>query len=227
MMISRFQTATLFLLFTLTSSAVLAQYNDIYKQGAWTERDKWQQVPKILEALDLQENSFIADIGSHQGYMTVKMAENIGELGKVYAVDVDQWKLDKLKRILKERGLEDRVEVIKGEYDNPKLPENQLDAVLIMDAYHEMDDYKEILRHIKNSLKSDGRLVLIEPVSDNREKWSRSRQEEKHEIAIRYACNDLKKAGFTITKEIYPFIDREDIKGDKLWMIVAKPVKEI
>ena len=113
--------------------------------------------------------------------------------------------------------------MIKGDYDDPKLPTGELDAVLIMDTYHEMDDYKEVLKHVKRSLKPDGRLVLIEPISGEREKWSRKRQEEKHEISIRFACEDLKRAGYSITKEENPFIDRKEIKGDKLWMIIAEP----
>ena len=218
------KTKTLIVLFVLVSAFSLrAQNKDIYKESAWVERDKWQEVERVFEALNLTSESHIADIGSHQGYMTVKLAEKIDARGRVYAIDIDQWKLDKLEMILKDRKLDDRVKVIKGNYDNPKLPIGKLDAVLIMDTYHEMDDYKEILKHVKKSLKLGGRLVLIEPIADEREKWSRNRQEDKHEISIRYACEDLKKAGFNIIKEENPFIDRTEIKGDKLWMIIAQP----
>lgn len=203
---------------------LLSQYNDIYKESAWVERDKWQDVPRVLEALGLTPESHIADVGSHQGYMTVKLARVINSKGKIYAVDVDQWKLDRLKKILDERNLTDKVEVIKGDYDNPKLPIGKLDAVLIMDTYHEMDDYKDILEHVKRSLKPKGRLVLIEPIASEREKWARKRQADKHEIAIRYACEDLKKAGFTIIKEENSFLDRKEEKGDRLWMIIAQPI---
>ncbi len=203
--------------------AVFAQYNDIYKESAWAERDKWQDVPRVLEALAFTPDSRIADVGSHQGYMTVKLAEQMNSEGKVYAVDVDQWKLDRLKKILNERKLADRVKVIKGDYDDPKLPVGSLDAVLIMDTYHEMDDYKDILKHVKRSLNATGRLVLIEPIAEEREKWSRKRQEDKHEIAIRYVCDDLKQAGFSIIKEENPFLDRKEEKGDRLWMIIAEP----
>lgn len=207
----------------LSHLTIKAQNTDIYKESAWAERDKWQEVPRIIEALSLKSNSHIADVGSHQGYMTVRLAENISASGRIYAVDVDQRKLDKLKGILENLQLEDQVEIIKGDYDNPKLPKEKLDAVLIMDTYHEMDDYKEVLEHVKKSLKPDGRLVLIEPIADEREKWSRKRQEDKHEISIRYACADLKEAGFIILKEENPFLNREEIKGDKLWMIIAVP----
>lgn len=207
----------------IITNSLHAQWKDIYKESAWADRDKWQEVDRILTALQISRNSHIADVGSHQGYMTVKLAEKLDDEGKVYAVDVDRWKLDKLEDILAERNLRNRVEVIKGDYDNPKLPLGKLDAVLIMDTYHEMDDYKDILMHVRKSLKPNGRFVLIEPIADEREKWSRERQKGKHEISIRYACKDLQKAGFRIIKEENPFVDRTEIKGDKLWMIVATP----
>ena len=218
---------TLYLFVALVSLSVnfsIAQNRDIYKESAWEARDRWQQVPRILEALHFKPDALIADIGSHQGYMTVKFAERLGNQGRVYAVDVDQWKLDRLERILEDRELSDKVTVIKGDYDDPKLPLGTLDAVLIMDTYHEMDDYKDILYHVKRALKPDGRFVLIEPIADDREKWSRSRQADKHEISIRFACQDLRKAGFKIISEVNPFIDRTEIKGDKLWMLVATPI---
>ena len=213
----------LILLLCFTFHLTTAQWKDIYKESAWKERDQWQQAERIIQALEVRKDSHVADVGSHQGYMTVKLARQIGENGKVYAVDVDQWKLNKLEDILEERELREKVKVIKGDYDDPKLPVGRLDAVLIMDTYHEMDDYKEILQHVKQSLKPGGKFVLIEPIADEREKWSRERQKGKHEIAIRYACKDLQKAGFKIIKEENPFIDRTGIKGDKLWMIVAEP----
>ncbi|MEQ9424620.1 MAG: class I SAM-dependent methyltransferase [Cyclobacteriaceae bacterium] len=197
-----------------------SQYKDIYKESAWAERDEWQEVPRILEAMDISPNSVVADLGCHQGYMTVKLAEELTS-GKIYAIDIDSWKLEKLEDLLVERGLSEQVEVIEGEEDNPKLPIGELDAVLIMDTYHEMDDYMEILSHVKTSLKPGGRLVLIEPVAPERESWSRKRQADKHEVSIRYACRDLQKAGFKIIHEENPFIDRRDIKHDILWMLVA------
>lgn len=94
----------------------------------------------------------MADVGSHEGYMTVKLAAVVGSAGKVLAVDVSQSKLDKLKDHLSKRNITN-VELIKGDYDNPKLPLNALDAVIILDTYHEMDDHDKILQHIKASLK--------------------------------------------------------------------------
>jgi SAM-dependent methyltransferase len=81
---------------------------------------------------------------------------------------------------------------VKGDYDNPKLPANSLDAAIILDTYHEMDDHNEILQHIKTSLKNGGRLILCEPIAEARKKLTRVEQEKRHEIGMNFALEDLK-----------------------------------
>jgi len=175
-----------------------------------------------MKTMGVEEGIHVADIGCHQGYMTVKLAKKVGKKGRVYAVDINNYQLKKLKENLQKRELQDVVEIIKGDNDDPKLPVSKLDAAIILDSYHEMDSYEEILLHIKKALKPGGRLVIVEPIADQRNGWSRKKQAEKHEISIRYVIKDLKNAGFELIQDITPFIDRTKQKGDKMWMLVAK-----
>lgn len=195
------------------------QYKDIYRESAWKERDRWQKANELIKLLNITSGSVVADIGCHEGYMTMKLSKTVSTNGKVYAVDVDEPKLEKLKKHLKDREIKN-VQVIKGDYDNPKLPENSLDAVIILDTYHEMDDHDEILRHIKKALKSGGRLLICEPIAESRRKFTRELQEGRHELSMNYALEDLKKAGFKIQFQKDPFIDRKE-KGDFMWVVVA------
>jgi len=196
------------------------QWKNVYTESAWAERDKWQKAGELIRQLYIIPGSKVADVGSHEGYMTVKLSAAVGKSGNVFAVDVDQSKLDKLKDHLARRSISN-VELIKGDYDNPKLPLNSLDAVIILDTYHEMDDHDKILQHIKTSLKPGGRLVLCEPIADERRKLNREDQERKHELGMNFALGDLQKAGFTVLKQQDPFVDRSKEKGDKMWLIVA------
>jgi len=193
-------------------------WKDVYKESAWADRDQWQKAEELIRQLNLKPESKVADVGCHQGYMTVKLA---AVAAKVYAVDVEQPKLDKLKEILSARNLTN-VELVKGDYDNPKLPINTLDAVIILDTYHEMDGHDKILQHIKSALKPGGRLVLCEAIADSRRAVTREEQERKHELSINFALADLQAAGFTIVKQQDPFVDRTAEKGDKMWLIVAE-----
>jgi ubiquinone/menaquinone biosynthesis C-methylase UbiE len=212
---------TIILLCLSVQLAAQDPYKNIYSEKAWTERDKWQKSEVLIKLLKIKGGSHVADIGCHEGYMTFKLAQTVKEQGKVYAVDVEPSKLDLLKIHLQRENLK-HVTIIKGEYDNPKLPLNQLNAVIILDTYHEMDDHDQILQHVKASLKVNGRLLLCEPIAEERKKLQRSEQEKKHELGMMYALEDLKKAGFKIIYQKDPFIDRTNEKGDKMWVIVAE-----
>ncbi|HMG90531.1 MAG TPA: methyltransferase domain-containing protein [Chryseolinea sp.] len=196
-------------------------WKNIYRESAWAERDTWQRADEIIKLLKIKSGSNVADVGCHEGYMTVKLSREVNENGKVYAVDVDQSKLDLLKKHLSERKIEN-VNLIKGDYDNPKLPANSLDAAIILDTYHEMDDHDKILEHLKTSLKYGGRLILCEPIGEARKKLTRAEQERKHELGMNFALEDLKKAGFEIIVQKDPFVDRSKVKGDMMWIIVAQ-----
>ena len=196
-------------------------WKDIYRESAWAERDKWQRADDIIDLLKIKDGSKVADIGSHEGYMTIKLSAKVKDKGAVYAVDVEQSKLDKLKKHLDDRKISN-VNLIKGDYDNPKLPLNSLDAAIILDTYHEMDDHDKILQHVKAALKNGGRLILCEPIAEERKKLTRAEQEKKHELAMHFALDDLKKAGFDIVFQKDPYVDRSKIKGDKMWIIVAQ-----
>jgi len=211
----------LLLLFVASISAFGQDpYKNIYSSHAWKERDQWQKANKLIELMQITAGSRAADIGCHEGYMSYKLSKAVGSAGKVYAVDVDQSKLDKLKSSTRENKVTN-IEVVKGDYDDPKLPLNTLDAVIILDTYHEMDDHDEILRHVMASLKTGGRLVICEPIAESRRNLKRSEQEARHELGISFAIEDLKKAGFKISFQKDPYIDRVKQKGDKMWVVVA------
>jgi ubiquinone/menaquinone biosynthesis C-methylase UbiE len=195
-------------------------WKDIYSSKAWEARDKWQKADELIGFLELKNGSVVADVGCHEGYMTFKLASVVDSNGKVYAVDIDQAKLEKINKRAKEKNISN-IQTIKGDFDNPKLPLNQLDAVIILDTYHEMKDHNKILQHIKKALKTGGRLVICEPIADERKNATRAAQEKKHEIAMLFVFEDLKKAGFKTTLMKDPFIDRTKEKGDKMWVAVA------
>jgi ubiquinone/menaquinone biosynthesis C-methylase UbiE len=196
-------------------------WKDVYKEGAWAQRDTWQRADEIIKKLNLKAGSQVADIGCHEGYFTMKLAQTVHDHGKVYAVDISKDKIEKLRRHLADRNITN-VTTIVGDEDDPKLTPHSLNAVLIVDTYHEMDAHLEILQHIKTALKSDGRLVICEPIADQRRKLSREEQERKHELGMNYASEDLKQAGFKIIWQQEKFVDRLKEKGDYMWIIVCE-----
>ncbi len=191
-----------------------------YTEDEWKKRDKWMDVDGILEAMSADKGDVVADLGSHEGYMTLHLAKAVGTNGKVYAVDVEKYKLRNLSKHMKRRGI-NNVETVLGDYDNPKLTANSLDAIIIMDAYHEMQDYMTILGHVKSALKPGGRLVMIEEIDDFRKDHTRKEQTRSHDLGIKYARQELSDAGFTIQSEIPDFGRWENKKDKRIWLLVA------
>jgi SAM-dependent methyltransferase len=212
-----------FLLLCIIPIVTFAQdpWKDIYRESAWKQRDTWQRADAIIQELNVKIGSHAADVGCHEGYFTIKLSHVVGKDGKVYAVDISRDKIEKLKKHLEDRKIQNVAPIV-GEENNPHLPSLTLDAVLIVDTYHEMDAHQEILQNIKEALKTGGRLVICEPISDERKKLSREEQERKHELGIRYALDDLKRAGFKIISQQEGFVDRVKEKGDKMWLIVCE-----
>lgn len=196
-------------------------WKDIYRESAWEQRDTWQRADDIIAKLNIRDGSKVADIGCHEGYFTIKLSKVVKSSGKVFAVDINKNKVEKLKEHLEERKLTN-VEVILGLEDNPRLPSNVMDAVLIVDTYHEMDEHQKILLHAKNALKPGGRLILCEPIAAERKKSSREDQAKKHELGMNYALEDVQQAGFKIVFQQESFVDRVKEKGDKMWLIVCE-----
>ena len=198
-------------------------WKNIYSQHAWAERDKWQRSEELIRMLKISKGSRVADVGCHEGYMTFKLAKVVGKSGIVYAVDVESGKVEKVRERAEENNLS-QIRVVKGDFNNPKLPPNVLDAVIILDTYHEMDDHEEVLQHIKSALKNGGRLLICEPIAESRRQLSRAEQEQKHELSMGYALADLKRAGFKIDFQKDNFVNRTKEKGDMMWVVVAEKI---
>ena len=124
------------------------------------EREREEAPAALVKALDLKPTDTAADIGAGTGYFTFRMAEKVPQ-GRVLAVDIQPEMLALLDAGEKERGLTN-VEPVLGKVDDPKLPENAVDLVLMVDAYHEFDHPREMMMGIVKSLKPGGRVALVE-----------------------------------------------------------------
>jgi FkbM family methyltransferase len=160
-------------------------------------RERWQRVPDVIKALGIGEGSAVADVGAGGGFFTVRLAQLVGPKGRVLAVDVDRSVIRELTQRVESERLSN-VEVIQGAVDDPKLPAGTLDAVLIVNAYHEMTAHQAMLEHIKQALKPAGRLVLVEPNRPSQKGRTRDDLALDHLIDPDSIRQDLKEAGFEV-----------------------------
>ena len=125
------------------------------------EREAEEAPDAALDAIGIARGATVADVGAGAGYITWRLAERVGRAGKVYANDIQPEMLDLLRKNVAARYLTN-VETVLGTEDDPKLPTGQIDLILLVDVYHEFSQPQKMLRKMRESLKSDGRLVLLE-----------------------------------------------------------------
>jgi SAM-dependent methyltransferase len=187
------------------------------------DRERDQRVPEVLSALELRPGSVVADVGAGGGFYTVRLARAVGDGGQVFAVDIDRQSLQKLEARVDDEGL-GNVRVIEGAPDDPRLPAAQLDAALIVNAYHEMKAHQEMLQHLRRALKPGGRLVILEPISPSRRTATREAQARSHEIAAEFVLQDARDAGYKILRLEEPF-SRHQGHGVE-WLMVLTPAAD-
>jgi ubiquinone/menaquinone biosynthesis C-methylase UbiE len=131
--------------------------------AAWLERNNRQQEENTklaIKKMQLFPQSVVADIGAGTGYYTFEIAPKIPD-GKVYAVEIQDEMIKYLNDKKTSTGI-NNVEVIKGSLQSPNLPQNSIDLAFMVDVYHELEYPHEMLQAIKKSLKSDGKILLLE-----------------------------------------------------------------
>ena len=171
-----------------------------YEGAAWLERperEREEEPSKAITALGIKPGQVVADVGAGSGYYTVRLAQQVGMSGKVFAVDIQPEMLTLLRqRVARERLTQ--VEVSQAIETDPRLPQNQLDLILMVDVYHELARPQEMLRQLRIALKPDGRLVLIEFRKESA--WVPIREE--HKMSVTEARMELEAEGYRFDRVI-------------------------
>jgi predicted methyltransferase len=162
-----------------------------------SEREQEEEPGKALAALEIHPGDVVADIGAGVGYFTWRMADIVGPTGKVYANDIQPEMIRMLKRNVIDRKLTN-VEPVLGKVDDPKLPKGVIDLALLVDVYHEFSEPQKMLDRIRESLKADGRLVLLEYRKEDPEVPIRP----EHKMSVAEVKAEVEPEGFTLEKVI-------------------------
>lgn len=125
------------------------------------EREKEEQPAKLLPLLKLKPGDSAADVGAGSGFYTFKLADLVGEKGKVYATDIQKEMLTIIAQRAKAKKIDNIVRVL-GTVKDPKLPADSLDMILLVDVYHEFSFPYEMTVGMVKALKKGGRLVFVE-----------------------------------------------------------------
>lgn len=125
------------------------------------EREREENPQLAVKLLEIPTGAAVADVGAGSGYYTELLSNRVGPSGKVYASDLQPGMLRLIRERIEKKGLTN-VEVVQASEDNPGLPKDRLDLILLVDVYHEFSKPQEMLRAMRAALKPGGRLVLLE-----------------------------------------------------------------
>ena len=135
-----------------------------HRGANWLERPEREQKERtdlLVELLALRLGDTVADIGAGTGYFALPIATVIGPTGRVLAVDIQPEMLAIIEERARAGKIANIVPVLATETD-PMLPDNKVDLVLMVDAYHEFSFPREVMTRVADALSEDGKIVLVE-----------------------------------------------------------------
>lgn len=181
------------------------------------DRDAWQRPEQIMDALGIGDGMTVADLGAGGGWFTIRLARRVGPNGIVYAEDIQPEMIESIKRRIERENLKN-VRTHLGTASDPKLPAGSLDAVLIVDSHHEMEQPVVLLRNLAVSLKPardgrpGGRIGIIEHTKGGGGPGPLMAERVDPERVIR----DAQAAGLAL-------VSRESIPRYQYMLVFAKP----
>jgi len=172
-----------------------------------------------MDALGITAGSAVADVGCGDGYFTFHLAERVGAAGHVYAVDIDEGALKKLREKAEKEKLS-QIETIVGAAHDPRLAVESVGVVLVVNAYHEMRDYDLMLAALYRALKPGGRLAIIDGAIEPGQK--RDSYFDRHRIPKEVVREEAEGHGFVFSREEKGFTRTRDSK-QFYFLILVRP----
>jgi SAM-dependent methyltransferase len=171
------------------------------------DRDEKLQVQRVMDVLGIRPGANVADIGAGSGWFSVRAAKRAAPGGVVYAVDINPESISYIDNRIHRENIAN-IKTVLGTADDPKLPENSVDAVLILKTYHEIAHPVLLLRNLKKSLRSGARIGIID----------RNGNGEDHGISRDVVIQEASQAGYRMVEQ-YDFV-KGDAEG---YFLVFRP----
>ena len=153
---------------------------------ALSGRDGWQHPERVIEALAIQSGDVVAEIGAGEGYWLPWLSRAVGPAGRVYAVDVEDGLIEDLRAWVEREGLQN-VEVVHGEYHDPRLPDGEIDLAITSLTYHHIEGRPAYFARLRTDLSPRGRVAHLDDREDLPRviRWLETEGHWSHPVQIR------------------------------------------
>jgi ubiquinone/menaquinone biosynthesis C-methylase UbiE len=187
-----------------------------HEHAEWLERegrDQLERPDEVIAAMHLKDGDVVAEIGCGTGFFSRRLAKAVGAQGKVYAEDIQPEMLSLLQEYAAKDGDANIVTVL-GTATDPKLPEGQMDWILLVDVYHEFQEPKPMLARMREALKPDGRIALVEYRAEDH---TADHISTPHRMSVDQVLKEWTPAGFELVQRI------ETLPSQHLLVFRARP----
>mgnify|MGYP001795790432 CR=1 FL=1 len=130
-------------------------------------REREEEPDKLIGALGVERGQTVCDLGCGNGFYALRLAPLVAPTGRVLAVDIQREMLELLRERARARSVPG-IKTIRGRVNDPRLPEAEIDLVLLVDVYHEFSHPVAMLEAIHTGLKPTGRVALVEFRAEDR-----------------------------------------------------------
>jgi cyclopropane fatty-acyl-phospholipid synthase-like methyltransferase len=150
-------------------------------------RDERLQINRVMDMLGIEPGKSVADIGAGSGWFTVRAARRLAGSGIVYAVDINPKAIEYIDERAKKEQLQN-IKTILSTPDNPQLPAQSVDAVLLLKTYHEVAHPVVLLKNLRSSLKPGAKIGIID----------RNGNGEDHGVSKDVVIHEAAQAGYEL-----------------------------
>ena len=137
--------------------------------AGWLERpsrEREERTDLLIQNMDLKATDSVVDLGAGTGYFSFPIAQQLSA-GKVLAIDIEPEMLKRIEQRKTVSGIQN-IETVLASKTNPNIPADSVDVVLLVDAYHEFSQPREVMAAVSRGLKPGGRVILVEYRGEDR-----------------------------------------------------------
>lgn len=131
-------------------------FEELAKKFEDPERENWQKPDLVIEKLGDINGKKIADIGAGTGYFSRRLAKRGAS---VIAIDVNEGFLNYINA-----NSPDSLNIVtrKVQFDGPELDSAEVDAVIVVDTYHHIENRHNYFRDVWRGMKAGGQLMIVD-----------------------------------------------------------------
>jgi ubiquinone/menaquinone biosynthesis C-methylase UbiE len=129
--------------------------------SAQSRRDKRDQPEKLMDIAGVKQGMSIGEAGAGRGYLSFHLSRRVGEMGRIYANDIDKKSLQYIVDRCEREGVKN-IETVLGEIADPCFPVKDLDMVIMIYAFHDFTEKGAWLKNVKKYMKREACLVIFD-----------------------------------------------------------------